>query len=134
MQVGTTGSSSTQQTTATKQQGNSAKVGYDAFLQLLIAQLRHQDPLKPIDSTEYVSQLAQLSNLEQAIQQNEKLDSVLDRSTTTQALSLLGRTVTSRDGSVTGKVVSAVSNADGLQLTLADGRTLMLEDGMRLSQ
>ena len=89
--------------------------------------------MKPIDSTEYVSQLAQLSNLEQAIKQNEKLDSVVERSSTTQALSLLGRTVTSSDGSVSGRVIAAVTKADGLEMTLADGRTMMLEDGMRLA-
>jgi flagellar basal-body rod modification protein FlgD len=131
VQIGTTGSS-TQTTTATKEQERNAAIGYDAFLQLLIAQLKHQDPLKPIDSTEYVSQLAQLSNLEQAIKQNEKLDSVVERSSTTQALSLLGRTVTSSDGSITGRVVAAVNKSDGLEMTLADGRTMKLEDGMRL--
>lgn len=131
MQVGTTGNS-TQTTTPTKEQQRNAAIGYDAFLQLLIAQLKHQDPLKPIDSTEYVSQLAQLSNLEQAIKQNEKLDSVVERSSTTQALSLLGRTVTSSDGSVSGRVIAAVTNSNGVELTLADGRTMQLEDGMRL--
>ena len=88
--------------------------------------------MKPIDSTEYVSQLAQLSNLEQAIKQNEKLDSVVERSSTTQALSLLGRMVTSSDGSVSGRVIAAVTKSDGVEMTLADGRTLQLEDGMRL--
>lgn len=130
MQVGATGNS-TQTTTATKEQERNAAIGYDAFLQLLIAQLKHQDPLKPIDFTEYVSQLAQLSNLEQAIKQNEKLDSVVERSSTTQALSLLGRTVTSSDGTVSGRIVAAASKSDGLEMTLADGRTMMLQDGMR---
>lgn len=131
MQVGAT-TSSTTPTTPTKQQERDAAIGYDAFLQLLIAQLKHQDPLKPIDSTEYVSQLATLSNLEQAIKQNEKLEAVISSSSTAQALSMLGHTVTSKDGSITGRVISAVAGTDGVQLTLEDGRSVLLEEGMRL--
>lgn len=128
MQVGTT-TSSTAATTPSKQERDA--IGYDAFLQLLIAQLKHQDPLKPIDSTEYVSQLATLSNLEQAIKQNEKLEAVISSSSTAQALSMLGHTVTSKDGSITGRVISAVAGTDGVHLTLEDGRSVLLEEGMR---
>lgn len=39
-------------------------LGKDAFLQLLVAQMRYQDPLKPTDNTEYVAQLATFSQLE----------------------------------------------------------------------
>lgn len=38
-----------------------------AFLQLLIAQIKHQDPLNPTDSVQFLSQLAQFSELEQMI-------------------------------------------------------------------
>ena len=43
---------------------NSA-LGKDAFLQLLVTQMRYQDPLNPQDNAEYLSQLAQFSALEQ---------------------------------------------------------------------
>jgi flagellar basal-body rod modification protein FlgD len=39
----------------------------DAFLKLLIAQIKHQDPLNPTDSVQFLSQLAQFSELEQMI-------------------------------------------------------------------
>jgi flagellar basal-body rod modification protein FlgD len=39
----------------------------EVFLQLLVAQLQNQDPLNPTDSTQFVSQLAQFSELEQVI-------------------------------------------------------------------
>jgi flagellar basal-body rod modification protein FlgD len=129
MQVGTTGTNTTTNNTTTTTQRD-ATIGYDAFLQLLIAQLKNQDPLKPIDSTEYVSQLTSLSNLEQAIKQNDKLAALTTRSAAAEAMSMLGLSVTSSDGKTSGIVVSTKVKTDGIELTLHDGKTMMLEDGM----
>ena len=52
-------------------------IGRETFLRLLVAQLSHQDPLNPMDSMEFTSQLSQFSELEQIISLNEKLDSLL---------------------------------------------------------
>ncbi len=46
---------------------------FDTFLQMLTAQARYQDPLEPIDSTEYAAQLAQFSMVEQQVKTNESL-------------------------------------------------------------
>jgi len=48
----------------------------DTFLQLLVAQIRTQDPLKPTDGVEFLSQLAQFSSLEQSIQLKDEVASV----------------------------------------------------------
>ena len=48
----------------------------DTFLQLLVAQLKNQDPLKPQDGSEFVAQLAQFSELEQMINVNTNLESI----------------------------------------------------------
>lgn len=48
-------------------------LGREAFLQLLATQLQYQDPLNPIDSTEFVAQLAQFSELEQMIAMNQTM-------------------------------------------------------------
>ena len=53
--------------------GNSA-VDKEAFLQLLTAQLKNQDPLSPVDGTEWVAQLAQFSVVEQQIAQSQQLE------------------------------------------------------------
>lgn len=49
---------------------------YTRFLTLLTAQIENQDPLAPMDSTQFVSQLAQLSQVEQAVQSNANLETL----------------------------------------------------------
>ena len=51
--------------------------GYNQFLQLLTTQLQHQDPLDPMDSTEFTNQLVQFSQVEQSIISNQKMDALL---------------------------------------------------------
>ncbi len=48
----------------------------DTFLQLLVAQIRNQDPLNPQDGIQFVSQLAQFSQLEQTMQMQQDLTSI----------------------------------------------------------
>lgn len=52
---------------------------FDTFLKMLTAQARHQDPLKPIDSTEYAAQLAQFSMVEQQVQTNDTLTALVSQ-------------------------------------------------------
>jgi flagellar basal-body rod modification protein FlgD len=69
---------------------------YDMFLRLMTAQLKNQDPLQPLDGSEFVAQLAQFSGVEQQIKTNERLDSMLGaltRSAAEVSLGFLGRTV-----------------------------------------
>lgn len=51
---------------------------FDTFLSLLTAQLKNQDPLKPVDSTEFVAQLAEFSAVEQQVQSNASLGDILE--------------------------------------------------------
>jgi flagellar basal-body rod modification protein FlgD len=85
---------------------SSQLVSEQAFLQLLITQLQNQDPLSPADPTQFVSQLASFSSLEQITQLNTNMTSVLDNSVT----SLIGKTVTVTDpSSSTGLTQGTVS-------------------------
>ena len=53
-----------------------ADANRDTFLRLLVAQIRHQDPLSPVDPTEFISQLAEFSALEQMLQMRRTLDAI----------------------------------------------------------
>ena len=50
------------------------ELGQDDFLKLLVTQMRHQDPLNPMDGTQFTAQLAQFSSLEQLVNLNTKLE------------------------------------------------------------
>lgn len=52
---------------------------FETFLQMLTAQARYQDPLEPIDSSEYAAQLAQFSMVEQQVLSNDLLSSMVDQ-------------------------------------------------------
>ncbi|MFM9977374.1 MAG: flagellar hook assembly protein FlgD [Sphingomonadaceae bacterium] len=52
---------------------------FDMFLKLLTTQMQNQDPLSPMDSTQYTQQLVQYSQVEQSVQQNTTLKDILAR-------------------------------------------------------
>src|ERR1043165_7085088 len=57
--------------------GANKAMGRDAFLKLLVAQLKNQDPLKPQDNSAFVAELAQFSSLEQSMGVNDRLDQMM---------------------------------------------------------
>lgn len=72
-------------------------LGKDDFLNMLIAQLQHQDPLNPADSTEFTAQLAQFSSLEQLSNIHESLENMAQFQaslTHSQAVSYIGKAIT----------------------------------------
>jgi len=77
----------------------SKTMGKDAFLKLLITQLQHQDPLNPADSTEFTSQLAQFSSLEQLSNVNDNLNTLKLYQASinnAQAVSFIGKDIVSK--------------------------------------
>jgi len=108
-------------------------VDYQAFLKLLVAEIKNQDPTEPMDATQQISQLAQFSSVEQAVQTNTKLDQLLASSSLSQADGLIGRTVTNADGTVSGVVESVRIYSDGMIATLVGGTQLPITAGIVIS-
>ena len=119
--------------------GKKTELDKDAFLSLLVTQMQYQDPLSPMDNTEYLAQLAQYSSLEQMTNVASKLGEVytlvenIDSSVLVgQLSSMIGKDIqwssdgkTYYEGTVTGvsvtdgktSVIASVQAADGTEMT-----------------
>ncbi len=125
-------------TTTSSSQSLSADM--NTFLTLLTTQLQYQDPLDPMDTAEYTNQLVQYSNVEQAIQTNKKLDSLLSMSIYNlgvQATGYVGKTVQvlgdmmPLDGGVAKSTYTLSKNVQECTITVkdADGNIVYTEQG-----
>src|SRR3954451_11138287 len=85
----------------------------DMFLKLMVEQLRHQDPMNPTDGNEWLAQMAQFNSVEQ-------LRNLVSSNSQSQAVGLLGKTVSYTDhGALVDGVVEKVSmTKDGPKLTI----------------
>lgn len=110
-----------------------AALGSETFLQLLVTQMKNQDPTAPMESTDMLAQLAQFSQVEAQGTTNGKLDSLLTSSALSQAERFVGRTLTSADAEKTGVVSSVRVFSDGLIARLEDGRDVLIEPGITVS-
>ncbi len=119
--------------TSTSTAGTQATVDYNSFLKILVAEMQNQDPTQPTDPTQFVSQLASFSSVEQQVNANSKLTAMLSSMGLGQAGSMIGRTVTSSDGTVSGQVVSVQVTSDGATAQLANGKQLALGAGVVVS-
>ena len=107
-----------------------SKLGRDDFLKIFITQFQYQDPLNPMEGTEFTAQLAQFSSLEQLFNVNEnlsKIKTVQDTVSTLQALGLIGKEIKAQ-----GDLLSLVKgkNATGaFTLDRVANCTVLVEDG-----
>ena len=120
--------------TAPSETQKKSNLDYQSFLKLLVAQMKNQDPTKPMDSTEYVAQLATFSNVEQAINANKKLDELIQDSRISHGVGLIGRQVTSLDGLGAGTVESVRFMSDGILAKLSDGSELAINARVVIAQ
>ena len=120
----------TQRTAATE---TASTASYDNFLKLLLTQMKNQDPTEPMKSTDYMAQLATFSQVEQTVKSNAKLDALLSSSTWAQADSVIGRTVSTADGKISGEVLSVTIASDGAVAKLKGGEQILLGPGIVVS-
>jgi len=114
-----------------KKDGNN--LGKDDFLKLLMAQMRNQDPLNPMQDKDYIAQLATFSSLEQMTNMNTSLNNFLETMSTNllQFSELIGKKVSyvvvSEDGKTTtveeGIVKSVERNTNGFKVNLTNGKS-----------
>ena len=95
--------------------GSSLAETFDTFLTLLTTQLQHQDPLDPMDTNEFTSQLVEFTGVEQAISTNKKLDNLISLQTDTQLNDAVG-------------YIDKKVGADGIILMLQDGEATVTYD------
>ena len=103
----------------------------EAFLRLLVTQLKHQDPLQPLDQSEFIAQLAQLQAVQESIETNKNIQRLLGLEEWTHTLGLLGRQVTARNPETGQPMDGRVEGVDlgaGPPRIIVNGFKLALED------
>src|SRR4051812_28542890 len=108
-------------TPSTLQRKSSPTSDKDLFLKLMVEQLRHQDPMNPTDGNEWLSQMAQFNSVEKLGAVADTSAQLASASSMTQAVSLLGKTVsyTEAGATVQGTVEKVDVGKDGPTLTVS---------------
>jgi flagellar basal-body rod modification protein FlgD len=83
-----------------------------------------------MDASQQMAQLATFSQVEQTIKTNKNLESLLQRTSLQEANSVIGRTVTSDDGKVSGVVKEVALYNDGIVATLDSGEKIVVGPGV----
>ncbi|WP_281863662.1 flagellar hook assembly protein FlgD [Planomicrobium okeanokoites] len=86
MNVANTTTANTMAGTAAKTSDPQNTLGQDAFLKILVTQMKHQDPMEPLKDTEFIGQMAQFSSLEQLTNLNKTMTNFVGSSSSNQTL------------------------------------------------
>jgi flagellar basal-body rod modification protein FlgD len=122
MTIPSTNSSSASGTAATKaDRVPKQTLGQDDFLKLLTVQLSKQDPLKPMDDSAFMGQMAQFSALEQSSQMSREMTALRGDVALQSSYNLIGREVTvdTSKGEVSGLVDSVTQTDAGAKISIA---------------
>lgn len=105
---------------STTKKRNTGELGKDEFLNLLVTQLKYQDPLNPMDDKEFISQMAQFSSLEQMQNLNRSFQS-------SKAFSLIGKyVISSKVDEVTHEIKTVEGRVDSVKMS--EGKVYVVVD------
>lgn len=130
---GTNSTTKTDTSTSTEKTATPT-LDYNAFLTLLVAQMKNQDPMEPMQSSDYVAQLATFSQVEKTIQTNERIASLLNTGNLQLAESLIGKTVISEADNASGVVVAAKVIDGGVTVLLDNGVEFAVGEGLIIGE
>lgn len=112
--------------TAAKPEGSRALASdFETFLRMLTTQLRNQDPLNPMQSTDFAVQLATFSNVEQGVRTNQLLEGMMNRTALAELAGLVGMSVRSEgpaqfDGAAITLGLPAMPEVESARLIVRD--------------
>jgi flagellar basal-body rod modification protein FlgD len=109
-------------TSSSATQALSSQIGKDTFLKLLAAQLKNQNPLNPTDDQQFLAQMAQMSEVEQVTNLAQGQQEATRSQQMTEAVGLIGHTVSWLDanGTQSAVVASVQAGVDGPTITAGD--------------
>jgi len=115
--------------TSTAGEVSRSNLSQNDFIKLFMTELTFQDPLEPINNREFLAQMAQFTNLEQARLTNENISNLVSINATLQSLSIIGKQVeivTDSGSNITGTVSAVNFSQDGslINVKQADGSFL----------
>ncbi|MFL6060783.1 MAG: flagellar hook capping FlgD N-terminal domain-containing protein [Marmoricola sp.] len=122
--------------TGTSPTGTSTSTDKNMFLQLLVAQMRYQDPMNPTDSSQFLSQSAQFTSLEKMETVADQTSALFSASLAFGASGLIGKQVTWNDAdgnSKTGTVGSVTFGSTGPILDVGNGQQIAIADVVSVS-
>lgn len=112
-------------------EGEKNKLEKEAFLKLLVTQLKHQDPTKPLEDREFIAQMANFSSLEQMRNLNAEIRTLVRSASSSEANSFIGKEVDSFDSATSRKVsgiVSSVKYKDDQVRLIVDGNEVEVKN------
>ena len=124
--VGSAGTPATANGSQSSQSATDAfGLGFEDLLKIVLTQLTYQDPLKPMDNYQFVSQLAQFSQIQQTQAMADSLNTLVSAQASLQAAALLGKIVdvptSDADTVLSGKVTAIAFGDAGPTLTIQSG-------------
>ncbi|MCL1865173.1 MAG: hypothetical protein FWF73_05110 [Spirochaetes bacterium] len=106
-------------------------LGKDSFLKLLVTELRHQDPTRPMEDKEFIAQMAQFSSLEQITNLNKEMKNLVQSSKSAEAYSILGRDIEAYDPkqqkTIIGTVNSVFYKGDEIMISVGKDQISMAD-------